>query len=96
MTSRCQVGAFLSLDSVLSREHLLHDGKARQGVGPATATVDHADIRGLATTLLVSVGRLPRSMCEGRCMEEPPHNVFEGYAKPGPHPLPCLILHSGD
>jgi hypothetical protein len=55
MTYRCQVGAFLSLVFVLSREHPLHDGKARQGVVPATATVDHADIRVLATTLLVSV-----------------------------------------
>ena len=27
---------------------------------PVIATVDHADIRGLATTLLVSVRRLPR------------------------------------
>jgi Putative transposase len=31
---------------------------------PVNATVDHADIRGLATTLLVSVGRLPRSRHE--------------------------------
>jgi len=27
---------------------------------PVMTTVDHADIRGLVTTLLVSVGRLPR------------------------------------
>ena len=33
---------------------------------PVTATVDHADIRGLATTLLVSVKRLPRSRLEDR------------------------------
>ena len=31
---------------------------------PVTATVDHADIRGLVTTLLVSVGRLPQSRDE--------------------------------
>jgi len=44
------------------------------------STVDHADIRGLVTTLLVSVGRLPRSRSEGLLQ---PHNVVEGYAKPG-------------
>lgn len=31
---------------------------------PVTATVDHADIRGLVTTLLVSVARLLRSRDE--------------------------------
>ena len=43
-------------------------------------TVDHADIRGLATTLLASVGCLPRSRHEGFL---PPHNAVEGYTTPG-------------
>ena len=53
-------------------------------------TVDPADIRGLATTLLVSVKRLPRSRDEGR--PKPPHNVVEGCAKTGaaPHLRPVL------
>ena len=51
-------------------------------VGPVRPTVDPADIRGLATTLLVSVGRLPRSRLEGRPWSPP--NAIEGYAKPGP------------
>ena len=49
---------------------------------PAFATVDPADIRGLVTTLLESVGRLPRSRDEGR--PEPPLNALEDCAKPGP------------
>ena len=32
---------------------------------PVKTTVDHADIRGLGTTLLVSVRRLPLSRHEG-------------------------------
>ena len=47
---------------------------------PVIATVDHADIRGLITTLLVSVGHLPRSRDE-RLFQAP--NVFEGYANTG-------------
>lgn len=34
--------------------------KGSQEMEPVMTTVDHADIRGLVTTLLVSVGRLPR------------------------------------
>src|SRR5262252_6273656 len=44
-------------------------------------TVDHADIRGLGTTLLASVGCLPRSRHEGLFQ---PLNAIEGYTKPGP------------
>ena len=44
-------------------------------------TVDHADIRGLATTLLASVGCLPRSRHEGLFQ---PLNAIEGGTKPGP------------
>jgi len=47
---------------------------------PVIATVDHADIRGLVTTLLVSVGYLPRSRDE-RMFQAP--NVFEGYTNTG-------------
>jgi hypothetical protein len=43
-------------------------------------TVDHADIRGLGTTLLASVGCLPRSRHEGLFQ---PLNAIEGYTKPG-------------
>jgi hypothetical protein len=42
---------------------------------PVTATVDHADIRGLVTALLVSVGCLPRSRHEGLSQ---PRNAHEG------------------
>ena len=49
-------------------------------------TVDPADIRGLATTLLFTVKRLPHSRHEGR--PEPPLNALEGCAKPGPHLCP--------
>ena len=47
---------------------------------PVIATVDHADIRGLVTTLLVSVGYLPRSRDE-RVFQA--FNVFEGYTNTG-------------
>ena len=43
-------------------------------------TVDHADIRGLGTTLLASVGCLPHSRDESTCW---PLNAAEGYTKPG-------------
>src|SRR5215467_8366046 len=43
-------------------------------------TVDHADIRGLATTFLVSVGCLPHSRSE-RALQ--PHNANESYTTPG-------------
>jgi hypothetical protein len=49
-------------------------------------TVDPADIRGLVTTLLLTVKRLPHSRHEGR--PKPPLNAPEGYAKPGPHLCP--------
>src|SRR2546422_9665392 len=48
-------------------------------------TVDPADIRGLVTTLLFTVKRLPHSRHEGR--PKPPLNALEGCAKPGPRPL---------
>ena len=47
-------------------------------------TVYPADIRGLVTTLLVSVKRLPHSSREGR--PKPPHNAVEGCAEPRPRP----------
>ena len=91
MTSSCQVGVVGCLGE---GNHLLSGIKARQEAGPATATVDHADIRGLGTTLLVSVGRLPRSRHEDR--RTPPLNADEGYATPGPRPLPCLSRSRSD
>ena len=45
-----------------------------------TTTVDHAAIRGLATTLLVSVGYLPRSRPAGFLQ---PLNANEGCTIPG-------------
>lgn len=59
-----------------------HRSRLQAEAGPVMPTVDPADIRGLVTTLLVSVERLPHSRLEGR--PEPPLNVIEGYAKPGP------------
>jgi hypothetical protein len=49
------------------------------GAEPVETTVDHADIRGLATTLLASVRCLPRSRDEDF---EPLHAV-EDYTTPG-------------
>jgi hypothetical protein len=43
-------------------------------------TVDHADTRGLGTTLLASVGCLPHSRDENTCR---PLNAAEGYTTPG-------------
>src|SRR2546426_8601174 len=54
---------------------------------PVTSTVDHADIRGLVTTLLVSVGCLPRSRHEGLSQ---PHNVHEGCTLTGAAPPPRI------
>jgi len=51
------------------------------------ATVDHADIRGLVTTILVSVGRLLRSRDE--CWITP--NVVEGCANTGAASLQWLV-----
>ena len=61
------------------------DNRVREEAGPVAATVDPADIRGLVTTLLVSVGRLPLSRLEGPCR---PRNGFEGCAKPGQRLFP--------
>src|ERR687896_2231613 len=47
---------------------------------PVITTVDHADIRGLGTTLLASVGRLPRSRHAG--LSQPLH-AGEDCATPG-------------
>ncbi len=60
--------------------------KAREEAGPVITTVDPADIRGLVTTLLISVRRLPRSRHEGRL--KPPLNAVEGCAIPGPRRFP--------
>src|SRR4029450_2670461 len=61
-------------------------GRVREEAGPVNSTVDPADIRGLATTLLKSVGHLPRSRHEGR--RQPPPNAVEGCAEPGPRLFP--------
>ena len=60
-----------------------HRSRLRAEAVPVMPTVDPADIRGLVTTLLVSVERLPLSRLEDRSW--PPLNVIEDYAKPGPH-----------
>jgi len=62
------------------RPNTLGAGIDARSQGPAVGRVSHADIRGLVTTLLVSVGRLPRSRSEDLLQ---PLNVFEGCAKPG-------------
>ena len=54
---------------------------------PVIATVDHADIRGLGTTLLVSVGCLPRSRSEGLLQ---PRNAVEGCTVTGAASLPMI------
>jgi hypothetical protein len=56
----------------------------RLGTEPVTATVDHADIRGLVTTLLVSVAA-PASL-SGRGSE--PRNAIEDCADTGAAPPP--------
>jgi hypothetical protein len=60
--------------------------RLREEAEPAVTTVDPADIRGLVTTLLDSVRRLPLSRHEGR--PKPPLNAVEGCAKPGPRLFP--------
>src|SRR5437867_7839758 len=60
--------------------------RVREEARPVIATVDPADIRGLVTTLLTFVGRLPRSRHEGR--PKPPLNAAEGCAKPRPRLFP--------
>ena len=59
---------------------------------PLTSTVDHVDIRGLGTTLLVSVGCLPRSRHEGVSQ---PHNVHEGCTITGAAPPPRVGVAPG-
>ena len=61
-------------------------GRDEEEARPVTSTVDPADIRGLGTTLEMSVRRLPRSRSEGR--PEPPRNALEGCAPPGPRLFP--------
>jgi len=61
MTSGCQVEHGLVFSLGMST-HLLDKIKAWQGTEPATTPVDHGDIRGWGTTLLVSVGA-PASVC---------------------------------
>ena len=51
---------------------------------PVLAPVDHADLRGVATTCLTSVGRLPRSRHAG-CL--PPLHAGEDGATPGRPPV---------
>ena len=51
-------------------------------------TVDHADIRGLVTTFLASVGCLPHSRDE-RTLR--PLHAAEGYTKPGLRSLPMDV-----
>ena len=73
--------------NVKSRQQLflgLHDVfslRASEEPEPVRTTVDHADIRGLATTVLGSVGCLPLSRHEGLFQ---PLNAVEGYTTPGP------------
>ncbi len=61
-------------------------GRVEEEARPVTSTVDPADIRGLGTTLEMSVRRLPRSRSEGR--PQPPRNALEGCAAPGPRLFP--------
>jgi len=62
------------------------NGRFREEAGPVNSTVDPTDTRALVTTLLMSVGRLPRSRHEVR--RRPPLNALEGCAKPGPRLFP--------
>ena len=75
MTSDVKSGEqfFLRLHDLFSLVH-------RKSWSQEDTTVDPADIRGLATTLLASVGCLPRSRHEGLFQ---PLNAIEGYTKPG-------------
>ena len=63
--------------------HLLHSMYLchRKRRSQEETTVAHADIRGLITTFLASVGGLPRSRHEG-CFQ--PLHAIEGCPKPGP------------
>ncbi len=55
-------------------------------------TVDLADIRGLGTTLLASVGCLPHSRDENTWW---PRNAVEGYTKPGLRLFQCTLATFG-
>ena len=57
----------------------------REEAEPKMSTFGHADIRGLVTALLVSVGHLPRSRLEGLLQ---PRNDLEGCAITGAASLP--------
>src|SRR5262249_42199566 len=62
----------------------------RQEAGPATSTVDPAEIRGLVTTL-----HAPSGACLAlgtRVGGTPPLNALEGCAEPGPRLLPESLL----
>src|ERR671931_2625132 len=73
--------------------HLLDSGLRRpsEELGPVKTTVDPAEIRGLTTTLLASVGCLPRSRHEG--WFQPP-NAVEGCTKPGLRLFRCTVITS--
>ena len=62
-----------------------------EGTEPVTTTADHADMRGLGTTLLVSVECLPQSRREGLSQ---PRNANEGCTITGAASLPRIgIAH---
>jgi hypothetical protein len=60
----------------------------REETEPVNPTVDPADIRGFVTTLLVSVGRLPRSRHEDACWSL---HAVEGCTEPGLRTLPMHV-----
>ena len=74
-----------SVRSFAALEIMQH--RSSEETEPVTSTVDHADIRGLATTLLVSVGCLPRSRREGLSQ---PRNAHEGCTITGAASLPRI------
>jgi hypothetical protein len=59
---------------------IIFDRRAVEEPEPVNPTVDPADIRGLGTTLLASVGCLPHSRHEDACRSR---NAVEGYTTPG-------------
>jgi hypothetical protein len=61
-------------------DFIVFDHRAVEEPAPVNPTVDPADIRGLATTLLASVGCLPHSRHEDACRSR---NAVEGYTTPG-------------
>jgi hypothetical protein len=60
----------------------------RKSRSQSKPTVDPADIRGLGTTLLASVGCLPLSRPEGFFQSL---NAVEGYTKPGLRLFRCPL-----